>query len=91
MGTFFLQRRMCHIANMKLMKCLLIEWIPYLFFAVCLNGNQSRCCLINVLNGTPVKNSHFGLDGVSSTLYFIAEILPSKLGVQPKTNFNVFL
>ena len=33
---------------------------------------------------------HLGLDGFLSSLFFVAEILPSNFGIQPKTNFNNF-
>ena len=44
-----------------------------------------------ILNGTLVEKSHIKLDGVPSTLFFIASIFSSKLWMQPKTNFDAFL
>ena len=88
MVTIFLQRWMCHISNIKLMYSILLAWILYFF--MCLNDNRYWCCVINDLNGTLVEKYHLGMNGVSSTLFFISEMLISKLGMQHKTNFNTF-
>ena len=37
------------------------------------------------------KKHHIESDGASSTLFFITVILPSKPGIQTRTNFNNFL
>ena len=67
-------------------------WLDlFRFLPMCLNFNRSWCCIIIVFDGTRVETSHWGLDGVSSMLVFIAAILESKLGVQPKKNLNTFL
>ena len=75
---------------MKLMGNLLLDWIIYHFFHV----NQCQSILIifyYCFKWKLVKTYHLVLDGVSSTLVFIAEILTPKLGMRPKTNFNIFL
>ena len=91
MGPMFSQRWMYHLTNMKLMNCLLFDWVTYIFFAWCLSGNRYWCSVNIVLNITLVKRSHLGFDGVSSTLVFVAEILVSKTGLQTKTNLNTFI
>ena len=58
---------------------------------MCLNVNQSWWCVINVVNGILFENYHLVLYRVSSTLVFISSILISKVGIQRKTNFNIFV
>ena len=91
MGLMFILHWMFIIANMRLMNCFLLAWIPYLFFAVFLNSNWSWCYAYNVLNETLVENSHLVLDGVSSMLVFIPEILTSKHVIQSKIKLNDFV
>ena len=62
-----------------------------IYLVMCLNGNKYWCCVINVLNITLVENFHLGLDGFSSTLFFLAEILALKLGIKTMINFNKFI
>ena len=62
-----------------------------IYLVMCLNSNKYWCCVINVLNVTFVENFHLGLDGFSSTLLFVAEILALKHGIKTMINLNKFI